>query len=219
MPVRSMIHRIPFYGILPGQMRFVGVFLILAGILASCQLIPSKPDVVFVLYRDRMRSENLAEARQLLDAESRKLVTSLESEYKLDQPPEALALLNALDPTATPVVMQTEDKLSLLQIRTLKGGLRVVRMVRKDSGSPWSLDISAELKSLKAFLEARNALEMMRDQAGEYAAGWRAFNEQIKRMPASEPESAAQSPQKQPPQKPAKKPPPKKENANKSKRD
>jgi hypothetical protein len=92
-------------------------------------------------------------------------------------------------------------------------------MVRKDSGSPWSLDISAELRSLKAFLEARSALEMMRDQAGEYAAGWRAFNEQIKRMPASEPESAATSPQKQPPQKPAKKPPPKKENANKSKRD
>ncbi len=221
MAVRCTTFCLPFHlGTVPGQMRFVGIFMILTGILASCQLIPSKPDAVFVLYRDRMRSENLTEARQLLDSESRKLVTSLESEYKLDQPPEALALLNALDPTATPVVMQTEDNLSLVQIRTLKGGQRTVRIVRKDSGSPWSLDISAELKSLKAFLDARNALEMMRDQAGEYAAGWRAFNEQMKRMPPSEPESAPAPPPKQHLQKPpAKKPTPKKENTKKPKRD
>jgi hypothetical protein len=185
------------------ETSFTRVALILAlvgGLLFGCQLVPSKPDAVFILYRDRMKSENLAQARELLSEESRNLAAALESEYKLDQPPEALALLNTLDPTSLPTVMQSGDTLALLQVRTLKGGLRLVRVVRKDASSHWNLDISEELKSLKAFLDARSALEIMKDQASEYAASWKAFNDQLKKMNPADME---------PPKVVAPKPPPK----------
>ncbi len=77
--------------------RVVLILVLIGGLLFGCQLVPSKPDAVFILYRDRMKSENLAQARELLSEESRNLAVALESEYKLDQPPEALALLNSLD--------------------------------------------------------------------------------------------------------------------------
>ncbi len=190
--------------------RVVLILVLVGGLLFGCQLVPSKPDAVFILYRDRMKSENLAQARELLSEESRNLAVTLESEYKLDQPPEALALLNTLDPTSLPTVMQSGDILALLQVRTLKGGLRLVRVVRKDATSHWNLDITEELKSLKAFLDARGALEIMKDQASEYAASWKAFNEQLKKMNPADTEPPKVAPQKLAPHKPVNKPKPRK---------
>lgn len=197
--------------------RVVLILVLVGGLLFGCQLVPSKPDAVFILYRDRMKSENLAQARELLSEESRNLAVALESEYKLDQPPEALALLNTLDPTSIPTVMQSGDTLALLQVRTLKGGLRLVRVVRKDPTSHWNLDITEELKSLKAFLDARGALEIMKDQASEYAASWKAFNDQLKKMNPTDTEPPKiTTPPKPPPKpalrKPVNKPKPKRDN-------
>lgn len=174
--------------------RLAGILVFVSGLSLGCQLVPSKPDAVFTLYRDRMKSDNVAQGRELITDESRDIAQKLASEYKLDQPPEALALLNALDPTATPTAMQSEDTLALLQVRTLRGGLRIIRMVRRDSAASWKLDMTEELKSLKSFLEARSALEMMKDQAGEYAASWKAFNDQLKRINPSEPEPPKMAP-------------------------
>jgi hypothetical protein len=197
--------------------RLVGIFALLSVYLSGCQLVPSKPDAVFILYRDRMKSENLTQARELLSEESRGLALELSSQYKLDQPPESLALLNALDPTAVATIMQSEDTLALLQVRTLRGGLRIIRIVRKDSTAAWKLDMSEELKSLKAFLDARSALEMMKDQAGEYAASWKAFNDQLKRINPTEIEPqktiAPKLTPKLVPSKPVKKQKPKKNNS------
>ena len=197
--------------------RLVGIFVFLSAFLLGCELVPSKPDAVFTLYRDRMKSENLTEARELLSGESRALALELSSQYKLDQPPESLALLNALDPTAVPTIMQSEDTLALLQVRTLRGGLRIIRIVRKDSTAAWKLDMSEELKSLKAFLDARSALEMMKDQAGEYAASWKAFNDQLKRINPTEIEPqktiVPKPAPKLAPSKPVKKQKPKKDNS------
>ncbi|MBI5252754.1 MAG: hypothetical protein HY912_24930 [Desulfomonile tiedjei] len=193
--------------------RLVGILVLVSGFSLGCQLVPSKPDAVFTLYRDRMKADNVVESRELLTDESRNLALELASQYKLDQPPESLALLNALDPTAIPTVMQSEDTLALLQTRTLKGSLRVIRMVRKDAGASWKLDMAEELKSLKAFLVARVALEMMKDQAGEYAASWKAFNDQLKKINPIETEPPKLSAPKPPPSKPVKKQKPKKDNS------
>jgi len=180
-----------------GFARPVGILVLVSVLLSGCQLVPSKPDAVFILYRDRMKTESIVEARDLLSDKSRALAEGLASQYKLDQPPEALALLSALDPTSVPTVMQSEDTLALLQVRTLKGGLRIVRMVRKDASGAWKLDMTEELASLKSFLNARSALETMKDQAGEYAASWKAFNDQYNRItppPDSEPVTRAAVP-------------------------
>ncbi len=80
-----------------------------------------------------MKTQNLDEARSLLSNDSRRLALEMASEHKLQQAPESLALLNALDPTAAPVVMKSEETSALLQLRTLKGGLRLIRLIRKDS--------------------------------------------------------------------------------------
>ncbi len=151
-------------------------------VLTGCDLTPSKPEAVFILYRDRMKSDRVEEARKLLTEESRNLATSVAAKYKLKQEPENLALLNVLDPMSIPLVMKEEDNEALLQLRTLKGGLRLVRLVRKDRKSPWHIDILAELKAFVDFLEVRSALDMMREQAGEYAASWKAFDNQLRRM-------------------------------------
>lgn len=187
-----------------------------AALICGCQLIPTKPDAVFVLYRDRMRSESLEEARNLLTDDSRKLALRLVSEYKLRQPPEDLALLNALDPAAAPVVVKVEETVALLQVRTLKGGVRSVRLVRTDASSPWKVDMSEELRSLQAFLEARQALDTMREQAGEYAATWKAFSDRMGKMTIIEPvpqkpAPPAIGPRKAMPQKKTKRAKPKKE--------
>ncbi len=168
-------------------MRLIGAFSAAAVLLCGCQLVPNQPDAVFVLYRDRMKTQNLDEARSLLSNDSRRLVLELASEHKLNQPPESLALLNALDPTATPVVMKSEEMSALLQLRTLKGGLRLIRLIRKDPNSPWRIDISEELRSLQSFLEARGTLDMIREQAGEYAATYKAFSNQLEKMDITQP--------------------------------
>lgn len=170
-----------------GSVRPVWAIAALAVILCGCQLVPNQPEAVFVLYRDRMKAQNLDEARSLLSNDSRRLALELAAEHKLQQPPESLALLNALDPTAAPVIMKSEEMSALLQLRTLKGGLRLVRLVRKDSNSPWKIDIAEELRSLQSFLETRGTLDMIREQAGEYAATYKAFSNQLEKMHISEP--------------------------------
>lgn len=169
-----------------GLARCVSIILVGGALLAGCSLVPQKPDAVFLLYRDRMKAGNLAQARELLSDESRKLAVDVESAYRLRQPPENLALLNILDPVGPPVVMKEGDASALLQARTLKGGLRLIRLVRTDEKSPWKIDMVEELDALRVFLEARGALDMIREQAGEYAAFWKAFTDQLGRMRAPE---------------------------------
>jgi hypothetical protein len=170
-----------------GFVRLIGAFSAVALLFCGCQLVPNQPDAVFVLYRDRMKTQNLDEARSLLSNDSRRLALELAAEHKLQQPPESLALLNALDPTAAPVVMKSEDMSALLQLRTLKGGLRLIRLIRKDQNSPWRIDMSEELRSLQSFLEARGTLDMIREQAGEYAATYKAFSNQLEKMHVTPP--------------------------------
>jgi hypothetical protein len=156
----------------------------------------------------------LDEARSLLSNDSRRLALELAAEHKLQQPAESLALLNALDPTAAPVVMKSEEMSTLLQLRTLKGGLRLVRLIRKDPNSPWKIDIAEELRSLQSFLETRGSLDMIREQAGEYAATYKAFSNQLEKMhipepPTPKPEILKPAVTKPPVPKQAKKPKPK----------
>lgn len=170
-----------------GLMRLVWALATASVMLCGCQLVPNQPDAVFVLYRDRMKTQNLDEARSLLSNDSRRLALEMAAEHKLQQPPESLALLNALDPTAAPVVMKSEETSTLLQLRTLKGGLRLIRLIRKDPNSPWKIDLAEELRSLQSFLEARGTLDMIREQAGEYAATYKAFSNQLEKMHITEP--------------------------------
>ncbi|MDQ7783345.1 MAG: hypothetical protein RDU20_10725 [Desulfomonilaceae bacterium] len=171
--------------------RFRGLIPIVgllgAVLLFGCELVPSKPDAVFVLYRDRMKSQKLTEARQLLSEESRNLASDVTEQFRLKEPAENFALLNVLDPVTPPVVSRAEDNVTLLQVRTLKGGVRLVRLVRSKPDARWSIDISRELSALKKFLRTRRALDTVREQAGEYAASWRAFSDQLGRMKATAP--------------------------------
>lgn len=195
----------------PWPLRFpvdlAACLVLVVFLLAGCELVPTKPDVVLTLYRDRMKSENLPAARELLSEPSRSLVEQLVSRYNLKQPPENLALINILDPVTPPSVMKSEDTYALLQVRTLKGDFRLVRLIRKDSSAPWKVDMTEELKALEAFMEARGTLELMREQAGEYAESWKAFNEQLGKMHLAEPEApkppAAPKQLKKPREKPA----------------
>lgn len=177
--------------------RLMGCIAVAMIALTGCELVPSKPDVVFTLYRDRMKSENLSAARELLSDASRNLVDQLTSKYHLKQPPENLALMNILDPVTPPTVMKSEDTYALLQVRTLKGEFRLLRLTRKDPGAPWKIDMTEELKALEAFMEARGTLEMMREQAGEYGESWKAFSEQLGRMNVPESSPPISSPVKQ----------------------
>ena len=106
-----------------------------------------------------MKAEKIADARQLLSDRSRRLAVSLETTFKLRQPPEDLALLNALDPVSPAVIVEKTDTLTLLQVRTMKGGVRLVRVARKDPSASWHVDLSEELTSLQSFLQASRALE------------------------------------------------------------
>lgn len=180
---------------------FGGLFLV------GCNLVPSTPDGLFVLYRDRMKSGNLDQARALLSDDSRKLVSALTEDYKLKESPESMALLNALDPANAPTVLKTTDTLALINVRTLKGGTRLVRLTRSGAEATWKIDISDELSSLRSFLQTQQALDMIREQAGEYAASWKAFNDRLERMHVVEPSAQTPEPTKAIPMKP----PPKKE--------
>jgi hypothetical protein len=129
-----------------------------------------------------MKSEKLKDARQLLSKESRTLTARLAEDFGLKEAPENLALLNVLDPVTPPVVTQSEATSALLQVRTLKGGVRLVRLVRSKTDSSWTIDMTRELHALKKFLSTRRALDTVREQAGEYAASWRAFSDQLGKM-------------------------------------
>lgn len=197
-----------------GLTLFVSIVLAGGTLFSGCSLVPQKPDAVLLIYRDRMKAGNVQQARDLLSDQSKKLAIELESTYKLRQPPENLALLNALDPVSAPVVMKEGDAYALLQMRTLKGGLRLIRLARSDEKSPWKIDIVEELDTLRVFLEARGALDTIREQAGEYAAFWKAFTDQLARMrvpeePRREPKEKKLDKQKKkeaPKKKPTKKP-------------
>ncbi len=134
----------------------------------------------------------------MLSEDSRKLVTTLSAEYKLKEPPENLAILNVLDPVSAPAVLKTTDTLATLNVRTLKGGTRLIRLVRKDAGSPWKIDISEELGALESFLNAQKALDTMREQAGEYAKSWKAFSDKSGKSQAVEEPPAPAEPSKGP---------------------
>jgi len=116
-----------------------------------------------------------------------------------------MALLNALDPGGPPTVLKTTDSLTLLNVRTLKGGSRLVRLVRANADAPWKVDISEELSAFQSFLQTQQALNMMREQAGEYAASWKAFNDRLGQMNLVEPPAPPPEPAKAMPMKPPQK--------------
>jgi hypothetical protein len=156
----------------------------------GCDLVPQKPEAVFRLYRERMRSGQLEQARSLLSRESAILAQETATRYLLRHPPENLALLNTLDPVAEAVPVKVGKTNAIVRVRTLKGGLRLIRLVKQDgdANSSWKIDLSKELEAFRSFLSVRGALEMIREQAGEYAATLKAFRDQLDRMPAPEPE-------------------------------
>ena len=149
---------------------------------SSCDLIPRKPADVFVVYRKRMINEQLGDARKLLSKSSLKLVKLLERDFNLEQAPEALALLNILDPTSPPLIKSSDDTTTILQVRTLTGGLRLVRVTRKSKDAHWKVDLTQELTNLKKFLTIRGALEQYRNQAGAFAGAWKSFVDQLEKM-------------------------------------
>lgn len=168
--------------------------------LFGCELVPRRPEAVFVLYRDKMKAGNLQQARALLSDNSRRLALEIGNKYKFPEPPENLALLNILDPVSPPLVMKETETYALLQVRTLKGGLRLVRLTRAEEKAAWQIDIGEELTALRQFLQARHALDMIREQAGEYAAFWKSFSDRLEMMstPEEGPESRAEEGTKKP---------------------
>lgn len=163
------------------------VALLIALCLISCGLLPRKPSVVFVSYRDHMREGNVEEARKSLTSESRKMVVEMSRRYALKNPPENLAILNTLDPVSPPeTVKVTQGGAATLRVRTLRGGVRLIKMKQEGERPKWKIDLTNELSELSSFLEVRRALNMIREQAGEYAATLKAFNEQIERFSEEE---------------------------------
>lgn len=163
----------------------------------GCELVPTRPEALFIVYRERMKSGNVTEGRKFLSEESRALALALATQYKLELPAEDFALLNILDPQSSPVATISEERLAVLQVRTLKGGVRMVRLTRENTNSPWKINIVDELKAFEAFLEAQSALEMMREKAGEYAASWKAFSDQLDRMTVTEDPAGRAQPSRQ----------------------
>jgi hypothetical protein len=175
--------------------RGLALWLTTLVLFVACQAVPTKPEAVFNLYREKMRNNQIPQARELLTDSTRALISEMEAKYKTDQPVENLALLNALDPEAPVAVIQNEKTTAVVQARTLRGGLRLIKLSRKDETSPWQTDLTPEIKSLESFLKAREALDLIRAQAGEYAASLEAFNQQLGRIQAQEETSPPSSPQ------------------------
>lgn len=161
---------------------FAAFAMIICLFWSGCDLVPRKPEDVFVVYRERMINEQLQEARALLSEPSLELVRLLESNFNLKQPPESLALLNALEPTSPPLIKSMDDTTTVLQVRTLTGGLRLVRVTRKSKDSHWKVDLTQELTNLQKFLKVMDALEKYRRQAGEFAGTWKKFMDQLGKM-------------------------------------
>ncbi len=181
-------------------------FALLAVGATSCDLAPAKPEEAFILYRDRMRNTQVTNARAMLSPESQALVQKMESNYQLDQPPENIAFLNALDPTTPPTPIKIEDALAVLEVRTLKGTNKIVRLIRSESENRWKVDVSDELRQLDNFLAARKTLDSMQEQAGEFAAAWKAMDSQLSRKTLIEPEKEHKDQVKEVKKTPVKKP-------------
>lgn len=177
---------------LPGLMILCCIGATTLFFLVGCDVAPVKPEEVFILYRERMTGEKIQDARNLISQASLTLVKQITEKHKLDNPPENPALLNILDPITAPTLVKMDDGIALLQVRTLKGGTRLIRMARSAPKSPWKIDITEELKSLQAFLDAREALSGLQQQAGEFAASWKAFDNQLEKMGGPEPEPKVQ---------------------------
>jgi|GEM_PF-1852875 len=175
-------------------------------LVTACELTPSRPEDVFTVYREKMRAGQILEARKLLIPQSLSLAESLATKYKLDTPPENLAILNVLDPQSSPMPTSVEDTFALLNVRTIRGTPKMARLVRDNAKSPWKVSLNEELTALETFLEAQEALETLREKAGDYAASWKAFNDQLERINVVEEPPAAtmgQKTQKKTPRKPA----------------
>ncbi|MDD3472776.1 MAG: hypothetical protein PHS86_08340 [Syntrophaceae bacterium] len=157
-------------------------------LFSGCDLVPAKPEEAFVLYRERMKNEQIKDAREMLSQESLNLVLRIEKDYLLDQQAEKIAILNTLDPTSVPSPVMIEEKQALLDVRTLKGVNRTVRLIRSDSKGKWKVDLVDELKLLDNFLAARKTLDFMQEQAGEFAATWKAMDSQLGKKALIEPE-------------------------------
>jgi len=164
-----------------------------------------------MLYRERMNTEKVQDARNLLSPASLELIKQIDQRYKLGQPPEKLAFLNILDPVSPPVLVKTDEGLAILQVRTLKGASRLIRLTRTDSRSSWKIDLTEELKSLQLFLEAKEALSGLQQQAGEFAASWKALDSQLEKMGGPEAEPKVQPQVKDMNQKPVRMKPPTKQ--------
>lgn len=186
-----------------GSYRILVCLVVLAG-LVSCDITPVKPEEVFIVYRERMNAQKNEDGRKLLSPDSLILVKQISDQFKLDQPPEKVALLNILDPVSTPTVVKMDKDVALLQVRTLKGATRLIRLTKPTPNSGWKIDITDELKSLQNFLEAQEALSGLQQQAGEFAASWKAFDNQLEKMGGPEPEPKPQIKEavKKPPVKP-----------------
>jgi len=181
--------------------QIVTIMILPVMMIAGCDMAPVKPEEVFVLYRERMNAHNVQNSRKLVSANSLDLAKQIEAQYKLDQPPEQIVLLNILDPVTPPTLVKVDDVVAILQLRTLKGGNRLIRLVRTDPKSPWQIDMTEELKSLQTFLDAREALSSLQQQAGEFAATWRALENQLQKIGGLENESQPQVLIKDPPNK------------------
>jgi hypothetical protein len=198
----------------PTIRRLTIIFFIVAifcFFLVSCDVAPVKPEEVFMLYRERMNTEKVQDARNLLSPASLELIKQIDQRYKLGQPPEKIAFLNILDPVSPPVLVKADEGLAILQVRTLKGASRLIRLTRTDSKSPWKIDLTEELKSLQLFLEAKEALSGLQQQAGEFAASWKALDNQLEKMGGPEAESKVQPQVKDINQKPVRMKPPTKQ--------
>lgn len=172
----------PLAGLRATLVCLLAIAALAASSLSGCQLAPRKPEDVFTVYREHMNAGRIDQARELLTPDSKELTARIAGDFTLTEVPEKLALFNALDPVSPPLIMKQGDNYTLLQVRTLKGGVRLVRLVRKDAQSPWKIDLSEELAALRRFLRARGILDMFREQAGEYAESWKAFTDQLEKM-------------------------------------
>ncbi len=149
---------------------------------ACGRLAPSTPEAVFNTYKTLVKGGKLAESREILTGPSRAQALRLAGDYHLEQSPEEAALMNALDPVTEAVPIKVADSMAQVQARTIKGGLRLVRLSRSSPDDPWKVDLTDELRELETFLKGRKALEDLRNQAGDVATSVKVFNEQLTKM-------------------------------------
>ena len=189
-------------------LKIMSVVILSIVVLTGCDLAPAKPEEAFSVYRDKMKNGQLASARQMLSPESISIIQRIESNHSMDQPAENVAVLNTLDPTVLPSVIKMEETQALLETRTLKGTNKVISLLRSGSKDKWKVDWVEELTQLENFLAARKTLDAMQEQAGEFAATWKAMDRQLnkKAIPESDKEmrDIPRDPKKLQPKKPLK---------------